>query len=203
MRKNIAFTIILIIPLIIFAAPQSHMGGYMPIWKNVYLSGGLNYIGLMYENNIIYKTTKIVQVPFIGKKEVVVPIKLGKTKFDVYYDGAFNIDNTTNVDFYNIVRANFTIHANSDFYFNTAIIGFYKNYGLLYSSENSIISVGFPLGISLKYSPFSLGVCVLSDGIGLSANLSGIDLVLVSENIKIFVDTGKKEITANFSIPLK
>jgi hypothetical protein len=179
------------------------MGGYIPIWENVYLSGGLNYIGFIYKDNIVYEVIKTVQIPFIGKKEVVVPIKLGKTKFDVYYDGAFNIDNTTDINFYNIVRGNFVIHADSNFNFNAAIIAFYKNYGLMYSSENSIISIGFPLGISLKYSPFSLGICILSDKIGLSANLSGIDLILISENVKIFINTEKREIAANFSIPLK
>ena len=207
MRKDIAFAIALFLPFIIFATPQFSVGGYIPINNNLYLQAGINQAGIVYKSELVYKVTKTVKVPFLGKKKVIVPIKLGKESFYIGYNNGLNLKNHLNLNLYGIVRANIlsslTWNKKMDLEFSSFVS--YKNYKIFFSNVNSLVYFGAPFGVSLKYSPgLILGLTWVDDenNFLISINKNGIDTVLCYEFLTTFIDTTNKNIKIDLSIPL-
>ena len=204
MRKNIAFAIVLLLPLIIFAIPQTSFGGFANMGNGFSINAGLTYVGIGYQNDIVYKITKIVKVPFFGDKKIIVPIKLGKNNLKVYYDGNINIQDHLNINVYNLIKSNILANLNSKMEFDLSSFVSYKNYSLFFSNKDFLVSFGGPFGLSLKYKPLLVGMTLVqNDNFLFSVNTKGIDVVILYESVKIFVDTINENIVLDISIPIQ
>jgi hypothetical protein len=206
-RKNIAFAIALLLPFIIFATPQFSVGGYVPINDNFYIQAGINQLGVLCKNEIVYKITKIVNVPFFGEKKVIVPIKLGKNSLYVGYNNGLNLRDRLNLNLYEVVKANILSNLtwNKDINLEFSSFASYKNYKIFFSNVDSLVYFGIPFGISLKYSPeLLLGITWVDDenNFLISINQKGIDTVLCYDFLTVFIDTIGNNIQVDLSIPL-
>ncbi len=201
-NNTCAIVLVLLLPLIVIASPQSHLGGYLTIGKNLSFEGGLNFIGLSYNLELVYKVKKIVNIPFINKKEVIiVPIKLGKNKVSVFYDGEINLQDYLQLNLYEQLKANIFGSLNSKLEFSIRSFVSYRNYTFFYSNKLNLVSFGMPIGISLKYSPWLMGLSVQNNNFIFSINSKGIDFATLFNGLSILIGTNNNDINVSILIP--